>query len=209
MGKWNCEELMLNSYFFDLTTPLTFSNIQDEYPLNIYNCKFEPLVNPINAYVSSFDFDYIFQKNIVLKNIYFKMVGLEGCRISVDNNVLISLKQVVKPYIDNTPIHNVYFDYAKNIWITQLDINHNLSLDISNKLLLGIRLTDFDKSIPLNNIVNIEYIKKEKMLANYSLTLTINSTGMSFPRLFIDTTNADASYNGRPITLRAYLEVEE
>lgn len=197
---------MLNTYYFDLETNIPFSILDNSYAFNNVQDSLNPITNLLSY--TRYSVDYTFKKTIVLKSIRFKLLGLEGCRLFGDSDLRVNLLQSVKPLLGPNESYRRYFDYTSNNWITDTDIR-NGSLDIEDQHLLNVKIVEMDNVYPLNTIITLNTIKN-KLLYSYGLTLSSGVYSPDYsPILYIDTTNADASYNGRPITLRAYLEVEE
>lgn len=197
---------MVNTYYFDLGSNIPFSILDNSYYFNDIQGSINPITNLLGY--NKYSIDYTFKKTIVLKSIRFKLLGLEGCRLYGYSDLRVNLLQSVKPLLGPNPSYPRYFDYTTNKWITDADID-NGSPDIQNQYLLNVKIVEMDIIYPLNTIITLNTIEN-KLLYSYGLTLSSGVSSLGYnPILYIDTTNADASYNGRPITLRAYLEVEE
>lgn len=200
---------MLNTYYLDFDTGTQFSTASETYLAGDSIGRLKPITNPLHS-SGVYSFDYCFDKNIEIKTISFKLLGLEGSRIHKLSNCSVDLYQKYNPFFTPHGTYPVYYDYNKNKWITNADIqNPDLALD--DYLISSNILTDYDRVFPLNKNVYIE--RKDRspalMLFRYSLYINISSINNYPAALVIDTTNADVLYNGRDVVLRCYLEIEE
>ena len=200
---------MLNTYYLDLDIGSQFSTASETYSVVDSIGRLKSITNPLHS-SGVYGFDYCFDKNIEIKTISFKLLGLEGSRIHKLSNCSVDLYQKYNPFFAPYGTYPVYYDYNKNKWITDVDIqNPDLALD--DYLINSTILTDYDRIFPLNKNVFIE--RKDHspalMLYRYSLYISISSINDDPAALVIDTTNADVLYNGRNVILRCYLEIEE
>ncbi len=200
---------MINTYYFDIAkynNNLVFLTTVSEYNVKDAYGKIIPITNPMHGSGRN-SFDYFFKHNLVIKNLSFKMLGLEGCRINTTMNCVFDIYQNPDPLISPTGTNPVYYDYSKNTWLTRSDFNNNPSLELQPKLLCSVALTDFDRKFPLNQSVNILF--NNYMLFSYSLTIKTSSVDTYPATLKLDVTNADIAYNNRAIIIRCYMEIEE